>query len=553
MLNSLRRIQITLLSFFYSPTYLIALIIFSFELKQSNATRWILLITLVSVASHKRVISSIRQNWGSLAYFIFAVEVSFLLFNEKPNRALQFLSYGYDNAFHFTLFRGFLETSNYPKVDVENWFTDFQLFTKVPLGFHSFMSFIAEPFTLGVEDPANLLSVYSSIQVFSVFLLGWLVFKFLIKITNATIGNLVLCSVMSLILVFCLASTLLFNGFAPYFWSLIVIMIWLDFDSTNEVKWRKNLALSLSIYSVTMMTPAPATPLIFLALSFFIRELLEMKKGQKTITPLLNISPFILLGGLVLWSFNRTSAGLGWRQILQPGGLQNINTLTTAFIFIITISLLIKNYKQIPTDNLSLIVVFGICSTGFLASLTIALTGNLQYYVIKQIYVSLFFNSLYVVKTLCLSKNLLLSNGILASLLIYPVLNPIFFTGAYMGVAPRVLSHTLNANYWITGPINSDKIIGIADLGNDKTGACYIWRVNDRFSDADLSSRWINALKSTDLINEKCFSSYWNNQSFSDSELLSKLEQIDNQFVIITDKVRIKEGLGKITFKGISK
>ncbi len=536
-----------------SPTVIIALLIFSFEFKLSNFTRWIILLAIIAITSYRIRANSSRINLQTSSYFIFAICISYYIFYDRPARALQFLSYGYDNAFHFTLFRGFNETSWFPNVDLTNWFTDLEIFTKVPLGHYALMSFIYHPFTYVESNPTSSLIFYASSQIFSIFLLTWLVYRFISDSRKDEIKNKITNAVMSLTIVICLASTLLVNGFAPYFWSLIIILTWLNYETENPVGWHKNLTLSLSIYSIMMITPAPATFLFVPALILIVREFLLSKKTGIKKSLFLNMAPYILIGGLVLLSFVGSSAGLGWRQLLQSGGLQNINLITSTALVLITIFYLFYRKRKLSDDVLTLIIISGLFSVAALSALTIIHTGNLQYYAIKQIYILLFFASIYLVKVYSQSDFRIILSGTLVFLLLIPILNPNFFKGGYMGVLPRVMIHTLQSEYWETEPVNAVQILNVMGLEGQKSSICYVWRVTDGFQDLDLSSRWINSLKQKDMISESCFSAYWNNIQLSDSEFREMLRTKGSDFVILTGITNTQENEENIEYRVISR
>ena len=552
MLDNLKEISMETSKLLKSPSFLIALILLSFEFKLSNNERWAFLLFLLSFVWFKNARFKFHINWPLGAYFSFVASILYILFYVRPARAIQFLSYGYDNALHFTLFRGISETTWYPNVDLANWFTDFQLFTNVPLGYYSLTSFLLHPFTLVVTDSISLASCYAIYQVFSAFILMWLVFLTIRNPAQKNVQSRIFYAAMSSLIVVCLGSTLLVNGFPPYFFSLIIILIWLNFDSKNPVRWQKNLTLSLCIYSASMLTPAPAIFLFLPASILIFQELMIFRKNSSVTELMLNLLPFAGIGALVLWSFADSSAGLGWRQLLQSGGLQNINLITSSLILTFTTWILSRNRQKILNDSLALLLISGLLSVVVLSSLTVAFTGNLQYYAIKQIYVLLFFASIYLVQNLDPLRIKIPAAGILGLLLLIPVLNPIFFTGGFMGVAPRVLAHTLNPEYWEREPVNAELIMNIKGLKNDKTNSCYIWRGKDGFTDLDLSSRWINSLKSTNLISEKCFTSYWNNGGLSDLDLEKKLQGINNDFVILTESDNSLKNKNKIQYKIIS-
>ncbi len=536
----------------FSPTLIISVILLSFELKWSNNTRWSLFLVYMTFLVYLKRNKKSTLNWTLGLYFSLSVFSSFAFFNNQPNRAMQFLSYGYDHAFHFTLFRGFIETSWYPNVDLANWFTDFQLFTNGPLGYYSLSSFVLHPFSIIKSNPEFLLILYASFQIFTIFLLVWLTFNCITDfvMTNKTEKNFI--AVLSLLVVFCLPVTLLFNGFPPYFMSIILILVWLKYDSRNMNTWQKNLTLSLCIYAVSMVTPAPSLFLFLSAVLSTFREFRNLIKGEQLIASLKNLSPFIFVGGIVLWSFSKSSAGLGWRQLLQPGGLQNINVVIAITILIITCVSLAKNFKGSSSDDLSVIVISGMLSVFAFSLLAITFTGNLQYYAIKQIYVALFFSSIYFVRSFKSYKHRSILNLFLVGLLIIPVFNPIFYKGGFMGVPPRVLASTFQEESWKTAPVNSSKIMAVEGLTKSDNGVCYVWRSKNPFTDMDLNSRWLNAMKAKNIISEKCFSAYWNNVQFSDRDLRAKLSKIEDNFVILTELPLPKEDDENITYVIIS-
>ena len=329
----------------FSPTVMMALILFSFEFKLGNDLRWLFFLILVMVFAYRNRQKLKKMAWIPIVYFLICITTSFLFFKNRPDRAMQFLSYGYDNAFHFTLFRGFSDTSWYPKVDFANWFTDFQLFTNGPMGYYALTSFLLHPFTLIQDNPDFLLTMFATFQLLTPFILAWLVFKCIFDKDKVTKMTKVSYLSFSFLIVFCLPTTLLFNGFAPYFFSIVVMLIWLIYDSKNSIKWQKNLTLSLCLYSTSVVTPAPSALLFLVAFLIICREAQTFRKGEKRLSLLWNISPFVLVGACVLWTFGKSSAGLGWRQLLQPGGLQNINLFCTISIFILTSFLILRNSK----------------------------------------------------------------------------------------------------------------------------------------------------------------------------------------------------------------
>jgi hypothetical protein len=113
--------------------------------------------------------------------------------------------------------------------------------------------------------------------------------------------------------------------------------------------------------------------------------------------------------------------------------------------------------------------------------------------------------------------------------------NPIFFEGGYMGVPPRVLTNTIQKDNWSTDPVNSILLLDVLGKSKIDEKTCIVWRSGDPFTNKDLSSRWLNAMKSTNFISESCFSAYWNNGQLSDKDFIEKLTTLDNKFVVLSE------------------
>lgn len=549
MKSSLKKSSNLVIELVSSPVVIFSLLIFSFEFKVANLTRLIFVALILILKIYGLRASGMRIGWPTPLYFVIAICVSFSIFHNHPARALQFLSYGYDNAFHFTIFRGFIETNWFPNVDLNSWFTDFQLFRKVPLGYYGIISFLNYPFKFFGTNSASSLIFFAWSQIFLIFLLIWLVFKFLKEQRKEKLSQDATNAFLSAMIVICIASTLLVNGFAPYFCSLVIILFWLNYDSGIASSWRKNLTISLSIYSIMMISPAPATLLFIPAINSIIHDYILMRKSGKKIEFLLSLAPFLIIGTLVLMSFNRSSSGLGWRQLLQTGGLQNINLLTSSILITIAIYLLIRNWKKIPKDALSQILISGFLSVVALSVLNIMFTGKIQYYAIKQMYILLFFISIYLAKTFIKSNYKVILTGTLAFLLLIPILNPNYFKGGYMGVFPRAIQHVFNSEIWKLEPVNAAQILQIDLLKGLPDNTCYIWRPESGFQDSDLSSRWINSLKDNNMITENCFAAYWNNMQLSDQELQDKLHNLKGNYVIFTELDNVHANIDNLSYR----
>jgi hypothetical protein len=83
-------------------------------------------------------------------YVVTSIVLKLLLI--KIHLIVQFLSFGYDNAFHLMVYRGFRETSWLPVKYVSSWWSDFGLFESTPIGSSALFSFLSSAIIGGNQN-----------------------------------------------------------------------------------------------------------------------------------------------------------------------------------------------------------------------------------------------------------------------------------------------------------------------------------------------------------------------------------------------------------------
>jgi hypothetical protein len=520
---------------FLSPSILIGIILLSFSLKITNEVRWLVGLSIFSlIILIKKPTSFSKLLVGrTLALYLFALCL-FQILKWKISYSLQFLSFGYDNAFHFTLFRGMVDTSWNPALDQENWFTDFQIFTKVPLGYHQIVSFVSTPFLLWNNSAEASLAWFATFQILSSLLFVFLSYKLILGRMKLNKQTKIRAMFFSLAITSGLSATLLVNGFPPYLMAVNVSLIWLLCDFDEKSLQRSITTLVMATYALSMITPLSffitTMPLIFLIGKLFLKNLVDKNFVQFYSVMLLSI----LMAAVTLQGFTSSSSGLGWRQLLQFGGVQPVNKITFIGITFALVYFAFTKKRKISNDIFLLMCISTLLSVTILSALTYFLTGNIQYYAIKQIYLFMIVAGVYVGKELVVKKFSAYAGVLFTALVIMANISPSFYTGGYMGVLPNAISHTLDRSNWTYEGVNADLILETKrEIQNPNT--CIIWRIERSFYQLDLSSRWMNSLKKTDLVSEDCFSAYWNNQDLTTTELIAKLKDKKGDYLLILE------------------
>jgi len=246
---------------------------------------------------------------------------------------------------------------------------------------------------------------------------------------------------------------------------------------------------------------------------------------------------------VILWISQRTTTTYGWRQILAPGGIRQPSVVQAAAVISGFLAAIFLQRKSIVKDILLLVSVSGVVSVAVLIFLTVTYTGSIQYYAVKQAYVSLAICAIVLCKYLLQTKiivRLRVVSILVASLiLIIPNIVPRALNTGFMGALTGVASHTMRQGNWNTEVVDANRIFAALTAQTRvplNESACLIFRV--RPFDSDLNSRWLNSLTPKPNISNDCFAGFWNSGALNQDQLIEKLEKLPGTFVIVTDPIK---------------
>jgi hypothetical protein len=201
-----------------------------------------------------------------------------------------------------------------------------------------------------------------------------------------------------------------------------------------------------------------------------------------------------------------------------------------------------------------LIALSTLASFSVLAILTIAYTGSIQYYAIKQLYVCLLILTIVVMKYLfemnqsSLAK--ILGSTLIIGIFSVSLLYSKVYTTGFMGTMPNAIRSISNEKSWQTSSVDSHNLIRMkGKLNPILQNQCLIFRVSP--FESDLNSRWANAIGNSNSTSEACFGAYWNSHMLSDQELISKLKSSSMDYVLIV-ALSQKENFSSYISKNVS-
>jgi hypothetical protein len=459
------------------------------------------------------------------------------MFSHFSNFALQFLSFGYDNALHFSLYKSFRETSWYPILDVGNWSSDFSLFKSYPSAQAALFSLLSEIFVGGTDDPIRNLSAYFSL-VFLVFILTiFLIYRILQVQNNARLQVKISFFISAATVCYAFGGIFLTNGFPPYLFGLFVLLVWLSAVNVNENNHSNIFLLGGLCFFMILNSPALLFCVLFPCAVLVTKELLNLFH-EKRFSLLVVRSTYLAGMAIVTLSVNsELSSKFGWRQILAGGGVQPPNIFISSSLSAVVCAVLWMERKSIYRSPLLQVLLSSVLSFVILAVTTIVFTGSIQYYAIKQWYLCLVFISIVVFKFAFQKRSesalKQLSKFMVGIAIVIPATYTNVYAGGYMGTFPKAVAQLLNQDTWAQSPVNSNLHLKLSSSISDiKVRHCVVLRVEKY--DSDLNSRWANSLLRTESMSENCFKGYWNSNQLSDTELIDRLSKIDENFIIIS-------------------
>jgi len=484
--------------------------------------------------------SSWASLFGSCLVAFLAINLIYELTKRYIGFTLQFLTFGYDNAFHLSLFRQFNSAGYFHYPFSDSGWSDFDLFKHYPTGQAALFSLFSK---VMFNSPNGFIEEIAAFFTLIVICLS-LIFLFSLKILSinritALRSGLPLFLIL-IGLVFVFPGVIVVNGFPPYLFGLVIILIYLAVQDRNENFFRQSLKIGATIFLLIIVCPAGLFFIFVPTIFFFGRWIRSFRIHLFRRYHLLQILPILLYSLISLLVLSETSANLGWRQIYAGGGIQPLNYFGAAVIFFLSLMLAIKHFKSLVDNMFFQVYLSGTLSTLALIAITVIFTGNIQYYAIKQVYLWQFVTSVFICFLLhhfstqlgVLSKSFAII--ILSGALVSTSLVPKVFLGGFMGTPLNAIKHTLQSESWSSEVVDGRSIYERAKLANRTNQDCLI--MISRGGESDLNSRWLNSLDSDGLVTEACFAMYWNTSGMTLFDRLTLASQSNFQLSIYVPK-----------------
>lgn len=504
----------------------------SYSFSISNPQRYIIGI-LILVGIH-----IFSKKWkltlSSTRYFdavLIVIQIFYLIVRSFPERFLQFLIYGYDNAFHFSLFRIYMTAENYPTASANNWPTDFELFRNYPGGFYAVASFLSSIFVGNTEDPMRLLSAYFLTTTFTC--LGILVVSVLIITSKYGIAKFSNRHLIVVLPLFASVGILLTNGYPPYLYTLLILLLLIivlasDLKLGNMILWI-SIGLHLTLISQPLVAMNLIVPFLF-ATGYFV---LTIFRGSFALKDFRSFVLGCALGLITLNMVRGTSENFGISTLKEPLVGQTLSIQYWVIQLILLIFVFYASFsKKLPLFTF-MILISAMLPLLFLISLTFMDDGSIGYYAMKQGYIWSFLLNIVALiayehnksPSSILVKDKNLANKFLITLLVVGALvgtsTPRGFNGAFMGTLENVIGASLGSKFeWKLSGLDAQKILTAARRTKSYKSDCFVYRSNKNYS--DLGSRWLNGL-STNKISNACFGVYWNSDSISAEDLKKRI------------------------------
>jgi hypothetical protein len=497
---------------------ILTILLISFFFPVSNETRWIVIglfsmVYLFGSNSKSQVISYPLYKPFSIYLLILLV---FNVFIKKIEYVVQFLSYGYDNAFHLMVYRGFIETSWFPLNYLPEWWSDFGLFKSTPIGSSALFSAFSSIFLSGENEMASATSAFLLINLMIICAICLISIRIILQSDlNFSSRFQKSCLAVGIISTVLLTSgTLLVNGFPPYNFAVLIILLVLRSTQNTQGLKPKLLTLTSGVFCLILITPAPSAFLIlpasilffqFISTKILAREYLEILKVTLII---------IFLASISLFSFTSSSANLGWRQLLAPGGVSKPNIQMSVFLLLMSFILLMLKFFRNRIEFIDVYFISGTLSLLILSLINIIFTGQIQYYAIKQFYVwailaaILLYRWLFSFRFGNSERYKSFAIFVCGFLPLCMVLGGITKSNGFMQGLPNAFYALVEAEKSTGYVVNGWNQVKIANNVEIPPKTCVLYREEN--NESDLNSRWANALKSDMYMPEKCFGLYWN-------------------------------------------
>jgi hypothetical protein len=529
---------------YQNPLFLILLLVISFFPPLTNQNRWLalLLFTSCSFLFDRDKISREKFMGNLLRFscFFLLLKGAFVVLSKVSDYVLQFLSFGYDNAFHFAIYRYYRAEPWFPFGTQTPWGTDFGLFNTYPSAQGALWSFLAEPIIGDNLDSRKNLIAYAAINLAILILISWLIFRNIQKNNRGRSIDLLFVITASLTIGIGYFGIFFTNGFIPYAAGVLILLIYTLIQGFDLDQSSRYLSAFFATLILLLTSPALIAFLFLPGLISSFQYFKEAISARNDLRVLFMVTLSIAMAFMGFFFQVITSSNFGWRLILTPGGvIAPSKIVVVALVLGIASNLAIRWRYSIISPTVQL-VLSGALSVFFLSAITVIYTGTIQYYAVKQLHVWVVFAAMSIAITLlkikCQTTKKNSMRIVFIILLVVPLTTSTSFSSPWMGNMFGVVSATIDKTRWESQIVDVELIrSGLRDSStkNTKAEKCIILRAKNL--ESDLNSRWINALNVKPSITDACFAAFWNSAPLTDKELELRLGGLDDEFIILTN------------------
>jgi|688.fasta_scaffold104184_2 hypothetical protein len=447
--------------------------------------------------------------------------LNYLLSRFLLEKIVQFMTFGYDHAYHLVLYKSFIAEERVAFVG-ESWQNNFSLFKDYPFGQPSAFAFVRYLLYGNLVDTRIDTTFY-----FVANCLLLITPILLIVAMNKTAwrtkqrSSLFLHFTIAFFAIFICALPLT-NGYPPYLFGLFVIVILIfaiSEESDNDLKDMILIisALFLLTQSQPLLIPNVLLPLGYLSYLRIGGFRASLRDNFRQIILFTIFTASLLLDCLFVFSNSTSSWNLRVFNVLGGQAISRVFWLSAVvFTVILFVTHLVHRHVLSHLQKLfALAVLNSCCFSGVLLLVGWSWSNGLNYYALKNLYVTLslliFLGLIFLVSSVPQSRSGLLSRRAIMSLISLQLFfsqNPQgYFTSAFMGPLSTVAYASFNSTNMDDVPLDAHLLLETMTK-EPRTPSCLIYRLSNQ--PTDLGSRWLAALSRGNLVNDNCFSLYWN-------------------------------------------
>jgi hypothetical protein len=488
------------------------------------------------------IYKSLERIFYLIVLFFFLALLYKFLFSIDYNNIQYFLSAGYDNFGHFgtyfassqnglALYADKNEAINFPK----------SIYSFYPPGFYAIFSYLNNL----IVYPTNIKISIINFLFFNIFLTLILIFSLMrIVLSNNLVKSklaefIVRAALMSFFTIYIYLgnfSHMVVSGYPTYFLGLVILL------SILHVHLKPNSFFNYVIIIFGTFLLYKTMPILLLLLSSLFYILIKNLIQQINLYPKLWYV-LIIISLPLLYYILQTNFLYFNKFILNSGGVESFPNFYFALLCLIAFPLCAYKFglQSYMDKRLSMFSMWMIFSTSFLILYSIAMTNEIRYYIVKQMYfvsiilITIILNKIVRLSTISIKNNLSRLNLVavpMMGLLFFSFdlgLNPSVYKGSAMGAFPTTFNNIWIEKNYIDLPFNPHDLSLAAEyLKNRKTKYSVFVSYNGGI---DLPSRWLSIY--SNQFNDDTWAVYYN--LFNTVDISKNINDDNNEYGVIFD------------------